>query len=147
MTNYPPQGTQKLPIVIVKKADQTINSQIALQDVTDLVHILKPNTRYYVLVSGRMSSPSAADIDLTFKVIAGTVYAEFNVTVGMSDLSSFGSEVLFNTSGINQSLYVAGWLKTGAGGGTLQLQYTQNVTNVGNTTIFEGAMMAIYELD
>jgi len=135
------------PIIITKKADQTINSQIVLQDVTDLVFVLKPNTRYYVLVSGRMVSPSLADLDLTFKAITGTVYAHFNVTVGMSNVAFFGTEKTFVTSGFIQSLYVAGWLKTGSGGGTLQLQYAQNVSDVGNTTILEGSMLAIYELD
>ena len=133
-------------VTLTKTAIQTIDAETTLQDVTELVLVLKPNTRYYVLVNARMISPAAADIDITFEAIAGTDYAQFRVGLAISDLVNFGTEDLQATSGVNQSLFVCGWLQTGAGGGTLQLQFAQNVSNAGDTSILEGSGMIVTEL-
>lgn len=141
-------GSQHLfnPKVILKTADQIIDTQTTLQDVTDLVSKLKPSTRYYVLVAGRMISPAAADMDLSFKAITGTGYAQFRITMGTGALVNFGTESNSATSGSNESLFLPAWLKTGSAGGTLQLQYAQATSNAGDTKILEGTVMLVYEL-
>jgi len=146
MGSNPPQGNPINPIIIPKTADQTISSQTTLQDVTDLVHVLKPSTRYVIEYLTNITSPAAADLDFTFKAISGTAYAEFGLGLGSSATTAFGTEELEVTSGVREQIAGVAWLKTGSGGGTLQLQYAQNVSDAGNTTVHEGAVLLLYIL-
>lgn len=134
-------------IILTTTSDFTINSETTPQDVPKLVQVLKPNTKYYVVVIGRAISPAIADLDATFKAIPGTSYAQCLMGVGINTFTNFGTAVIRAMTGLQQSIFFPGWLKTGPAGGTLQFQINQDISDAGNTSIFEGTSLFIYELD
>ncbi len=141
---------QKTEIVLItKKSDQTITSQITLEDDSELKSTLKPNTRHFVSFYGRLISPNTADMDLTFKAIPGTIYAEFNESIGVTirDVTNFGTEETFSMTGNIKGCSISAWIETGPAGGTLQLQFAQTTSDAGNTSILKDSMLVIYELE
>lgn len=141
---------QKTEIVLItKKSDQTINNQTTLVDITELKATLKPNTRYMALFRGRLISPNTADMDLTFKAIPGTLYAEFNESIGVTirDVTNFGTEETFAMTGNIKGCSISAWIETGPAGGILQPQFGQNVPIVGDTSVLKDSILVLYELD
>ncbi len=135
-------GTQ----VVAKTADIVINSDITINDDPDLKIDLLPNKRYYGTMILRLIFPSNADLDVSFKVISGTVYANFGLDmISAVSATSFGTELLIPTDGAFQvvKLYIA--LLTGSGGGTLQFQWAQNVSQAGDSTLFQGSSLVLFK--
>lgn len=132
--------------VIIKTADQTVNNSTVLVDDDDLSLVLKANTRYAFVLYLRYVSPVVAGIDLTFEAIAGTTYADFNDTENTNeDAVAFGTETARQATGNNELIIIMGFVKTGAGGGTLQLQWAQTTATVGDTKVLEGTTLLVYE--
>ncbi len=131
--------------IITKIATETINSTTTIQDDDELKKVLKANTRYTGLLLLLIDASSVPDLDITFKVISGTVYARFGYVSGLQPATAFGVESGLQTSGADQFVSVLFAVKTGSGGGTLQFQWAQNVSDAAGTAIKEGSMMILYE--
>jgi len=147
-TNWTNAPSRPSVITLFVSANQTHTpSDTDLEDITDLVFTLQASTHYYVWFCLQYTTPAAADMDITFEAIAGTDYANFGRGGGNVDVVNFGTEALVTASGNKQQQVGQAWLQTGVGGGTLQMQFAQAISNAGDTIINEGSAMIIYQLD
>ncbi len=133
--------------IAVMTADQTHTvSDTDLEDVTELVISVSPNTKYFLLCTLRLTSPAAADIDVTFAAIANTDYAGFQVGTTIKNPVAFGTERMEDTDSAEETIQYYGMFKTGSTGGDLQFQFAQNASNAGNTIIHQGSSILLYTL-
>jgi len=130
--------------VVVKTADQQVTSSITIIDDDDLFLTLSPSKRYSGFVLMRYNSGSTPDIDYTFKAITGTTYAQFG-TEAFQGTAAFGAESTQATDGTDRYSIVKFIVKTGAGGGVLQFQWAQNVSDAGATKVLEGSTLVVYQ--
>ncbi len=133
----------------VKTADQIVNNSETIVDCTDLVHTLKANTRYSGMILLRLFSATGPDYVHTFKVISGTVYAEFissGLLAPLGNPTNFATERNEVTDGAAEVMVIYFWLETGSsGGGTIQYQFAQDTATASNTTVKVGSTMVVYE--
>ncbi len=131
--------------VITQKAPHTINSETTMQD-TELVFPLRASTRYSGLLILRFSSGVTPKIDFTFTAISGTTLAEFGQqTSAPQNPTAFGTDKGFNTDAATEIIILAFFVTTGTGGGTLQFQFAQNVSDAGATVFKQGSQMVVFE--
>ncbi len=131
---------------IIKETDQIVSNSTTLIDDSDLKFTLRASKRYYGFLTVRHISTSVADLKITFKVISGTGYA-FYSPVGTNVLSenAFGVESNPAGAGANKIALYYFWLKTGTGGGVLQVSWAQQAAEVSNTKVLEGSSLEVHE--
>ena len=129
-------------------ADQihTQSSEV-MEDVTELVHAVPANTRFYFICTIRLTSPTNADIDVTFAAIANTDYTGFHSGTTIKNPIAFATERMETTDGTLEQIQYYGMLKTGSTAGSLQFQFAQTTAQASNTTIHEGSSLMLYTLD
>lgn len=133
---------------VVKKIDETINSDTVLHDDDELFSALEANKVYAYF--GVLFYISGTTPDLKFKLVipSGSVG-----TRGSGNLSSSGTvgttdiitQLTLATSGVGQHTLMIGNITTGSTPGNLQLQWAQNTSNAGDTTVKAGTFFAIWE--
>ncbi len=135
--------------IFIKKTGQDVNNSETLVNCTELAASLKANKVYTGMLQLRISSPTAADLDITFADISGATGDVFVIGGGSqnspSTTTSMGAELGVTTSAGNEVILVYFWITVGSTPGTLQLQFAQTVATVGNTTIQAGSSMMVVE--
>ncbi len=131
--------------VVILKADETVNNSETLIN-SALNLSLKVNKRYSGFLMLRFVSPSAADMDYTWAAITGATNAGFEVGGGTAnDEIALATESTIATSGNNQIIMLSFSLKMGSTAGTLQFKFAQTTATVGNTKVFQGSTLVVFE--
>ncbi len=134
--------------VIVKASNQTENSNETMVDDSHLKLVLRPSVRYTGYVVIQLQSGTTPDMDVTMKDITGATedffYVEGVGLGGLMDEISFGTEHSFVTDGSKELAVLHFSLLVGAAGGTLQFQFAQGTSDAGNTTVYKGSYLVVF---
>ncbi len=140
-----------IPKVIIKSADETINSSSTLQNDDELTIAVSANKRYYFNLYLYFLSDTTPDFKYAFTVPASTtsrrLLGNWN---GASAESATGALTTVSTivSGgtSQQTLMLSAYVITGASAGSITLQWAQDTSDVANTTVKAGSTMVMYEV-
>ncbi len=128
--------------------DETVTSSTTYVNSTFLKVPLKKNTAYSGICWLRVISPTAADIKFTFVDIASAVSDVFDVA-GAADIIrnpvAFGSDLVIATDGSDEYIIIYFTILVSSTAGDLQLQFSQNSSDGGNTILQRTSFMAVFE--
>jgi len=133
--------------VITKKTTTTIDTDDSLNNDTDLKFALRAQTYYHGYLHLRFNSVAAADIDVTFTDITGATADEFHLTsnaVAQNPIA-FGTELNIPTDGAVENVIIHFTVKTGSIAADLQFQWAQGTSNGGNTIVYVGSSLVVFE--
>ncbi len=140
---------------VLKTSDETIDTDTTLSDDAALAGLIMAtgSSHYYIECIFRMTSVAAADFKFRF------VWSETPTEVAIQSVScntTAGHNVdaidlptgqfVHDTNGADSIMSVTGTFKTGATPGTITLQWAQNISDGGNTTVHAGSFMRITKL-
>ncbi len=140
------------PTIYLVTADQDIDTDITMNNVTNMAWTVEAGHTYYVEGILRTISPAAADVDLLVTIPAGADVllntlgltapgSTLDINGGGFDEASEGVGIL--STGSTQYHRLAGVLHIGGTGGTVQLQFGQRTSNAGTTSILEGTFALV----
>jgi len=133
---------------VVKKVTQTIDTNDILVNDDELFVALNANKNYGFLLFMPHISPVAADIKYDFSIPAGASGRRTDVrfdsgTSFITPLITVAKSVA--TGGTASSLQVMGNVIMAGTAGNFQFQWTQNVSNAGDTSVLAGAFFIVWE--
>lgn len=133
-------------LVALKTSDTTITSDNTLNDDAQLLLVLADSGSYSITGKFFVQSGTTPDIQFAFNGVSlVTTHCIWGgAGASTSATTCAGAGVLFATSGAEQVVTVTGNVLVGSSagdGGTLQLQWAQNTSDPGNTTVFSGSML------
>lgn len=137
---------------IVKQTDQTKNSDITLANDSELVIALAANSKYLVdiLVGFYFDATPGIKIQLAFSGtltswLANSIICEHDGTAvftnSFNDATLTTTQVITSVSNTNGILRIKGIIEVGASAGNLSVQFAQNVSDAGNTTVKKGSFI------
>jgi hypothetical protein len=133
----------------VKSANQIITTQTTLVNDADMRFAVAANSLYEFHAHIKFASPGGGDWKTSFTVPAGAS-AEFNrVGLNLSSQPTSGTNWLDTDSVPSQGSGAGtplttdffGWVVTASTAGNLILQWAQNTSNAGNTTLFKNSYL------
>lgn len=140
--------------VIIKAADETINSNATLQDDNELQFAAVAGGSYYIEILLVYGGDSTADLKHGFAVSAGTITRIWRKVVGWHGTTASGTEAMAAESGVAQTSAMAlacaggdrmvSTIHTGFQVGsdcTFKFQWAQNSSNANNTSVFAGSVL------
>lgn len=144
---YATEGTT----LIGKASDETRNSTTTFADDGALVSdTLEANTAYKVEVFLPVNSGTTPDFKMALDrsgLSDAELYWQQFITLGGGSAAAahtFGTSVTTTTATGNDQLWgAAGILVTGSNTGTLKVQWAQNTSDAGNTTVKAGAVLRL----
>ncbi len=145
-------GNEDLIYTIIKSADQSVTSSVALQDDTELKFAMAANTSYAFRISMKVVSASATpDIKVALNGPAGLQRLEAYVVGYGPDYASIddGGWITAYETAISMtygaapivSIEIFGTVKNGSTAGDLVLRWAQRVSNANATTVAAGSLL------
>lgn len=128
--------------LIMKTVDETINSSTVFQDDDTLFFAPAINTRSEFFLYLLINSGNVPDFKYQFTGPSGAIALIIAQTFSASseaNTRSFSSSQLITSDGIDEVVVVHGFIKMAGTAGNIQLQWAQNVSDAGDTSVLEGA--------
>jgi len=135
--------------VIIKTVDQVVNNSITLQNDDDFVFAVRNGFDYFGYMFEFILSPSAADIRDRWVLPAATLGRRLAAAAaGDAARSTTGITATFNhaCNGTQQSSFQPFKMEVFADGNA-QWQWGQQTATVGDTTIFAGSSLIVWEVE
>jgi len=129
---------------VVKKVDQIISNSTTLEDDDELVVALLANKTYAFYLAYDFLTTTVADIKLLFAIPAGASGAMGRIlsSTDVQDITVAEAIAAVNTEMIT---CYSGKVVTAGTAGNMQLQWAQNTAQVFDTTVNQGALLAVWE--
>lgn len=142
---------------IVKQADETKNSDTTLADDSELVIALEANTKYLIDILIGFYFDATPDIKLQLAFsgtltswLANKIICEndgsASFTNSFNDATLTTTHIITSASNTNGILKINGIIEVGASSGNLSMQFAQNTSDVGNTTVKKGSFIKINKI-
>jgi len=134
---------------VVKTADEVITSDSTLSDDAELVIALQANKVYHFYGSMYYKSGSTPDIKFACSIPAGATARRINdnwtalVKRNTSDFT-VSSGAIAGTGNTDVQVY-EGFVIMAGTAGNFAFQWAQNISNAGETTVFAGSHIVVWE--
>jgi len=124
----------------MKTANESRNTTTTLADDADLTVTLAANTRYSFRMVGFVVAANATpDIKLHLAGPAGTVYKAANTHDVTGNYRTHANDIIMTTITTTPQIFdISGYVKTAGTAGAMTIQWAQNVSDAGDTTLEEG---------
>jgi len=130
----------------VKSADETIDTSTVMQNDDELVVAVQANTTYKFVLILMINSVAAADFKWQMALPAGASGDSINgihrqdAFVSITDITA--SHTL-TSNAVDEAIVVTGRIIIAGTAGNAQLQWAQNTSNAGDTTVLQGASLVL----
>lgn len=137
---------------VYKTADETIASDATLSDDADLKFPVDANSDYTFIMFLHVTSNTTADFKYAFTQPSGS-FGRMKSTGDWDAVNSTGlvsidaSTAVVIGSATEKTLEQHGRIITGSTAGTIQLQWAQNTSDAGNTTLEQGSIIMWKKMD
>ena len=133
--------------LVIKKTDETRVSDIVVANDAEIKFTANPNKDYTIRLWLITNSVAAADFDYKWTVPSGSIGFvdsawDANTNTAFTDWTG---EQFLGGNATNLVVPVMGRALIGVTGGEVNLQWAQNVSDVGDTTVKAGTMIEVYE--
>lgn len=137
-----------VPVVVLKPSSESVSNNATLQNDDHLFAALLPNARYRIAGHVFINAPVTPQIKLawTWPVSATAKIFMGNLTNQLTNnflFTTSGGSVGFAGSASDAVLMLRGYIVTGANGGNLQFQWSQNVSNASPTVVQVGSALEL----
>jgi hypothetical protein len=140
-------GTEAGWGTVVKSADQSIQSDVTLDNDSELSFAVDANSRYSFRIVVHFETPAAADFkcDVNGPGSMGSVRLYLMYTPGggtsmtTAIQTGFGNAVALTATGTSGAIIYEGAIETGASSGTVVFRWAQNSSTASNTTVKRGS--------
>lgn len=142
ITDLRPFANSRDKITVLKTADESVTSSIAMQDDNELQFTAHPGEVWRVSSILRLfSTSSTPDFDYTFVGPSGTTGA-ISSGDGSGNVLALGSEGGTQIVGGTEKFFIPiGVIYVGATGGLVKLQWAQNISDAAATTVKSGSIL------
>jgi len=141
-------GTGQTFAKVVKSIDETLNSDDTLQDDDELVFAANANKTYYVMCHVWLNSGTTPDFKFTWVLPAGASGVKQNANWnGVQDSQTTDVEATNNVTMAVGTRIISMSFKIIVGGtaGDIQLQWAQQTSDAGDTTVQQGSCLLAWE--
>lgn len=135
------------PTQVRKTVTETITESTVLQNDDELLYALAANeiVRFSALL--RINSSSTPDIKFGFTVPTGATLSWMMTTPEATDeVATSGGSATMQTSGNDQIVVLEGTVVNGGTSGNLQLQWAQNTSSVGSTSVLINSILTVWTI-
>jgi len=139
---------------VFKSADETIASDDTLTDDSDLTFSVDASSFYFFILRMEINSPITPDFKYIMSLPVGATgnWTKAGAFLSPSsetyDPDSVLTQIFFSTAGANDNLlFQVGYLETDTTAGTAAVQWAQNTSNAGATTVRKGSTMMFKKLN
>jgi len=132
----------------VKSADETLDTDTTLQNDDDLLLALSANKVYHIQILLFVNSPSAANFKMQFTLPSGASGIMVNGDWQWASLvitQSVTTADTVTTTGNDQCIASYMTVTTTGTPGNITLQWAQNISDGGTTTVKAGSMLVAWE--
>lgn len=149
------------PIVIMKLADTSVNSDITVNDDPDLVFAIGPNENWAVVYNLFVTGNASGDIRIAIGTPTGcsgtfTSFGLVSTASTSGNLQTDGEILTGGTSGDHGTaapgagsvIGLMAWagLVNGANAGNVQFKWAQISSNINNVTLMKGSFLTAYRI-
>lgn len=151
---YPATGG-RIPKVITKAADETVNNSTSYQDDDELILPVLANEQWFIICAVRSISSNTADIKLQWTLPAGAVWrgdrrfwnessvAQNHPHLDLTSGTAMAGQVSASFSGVH---YI-GILTVAGTAGDVALQWAQNTLEASNTVVKASSCILAWKLN
>lgn len=122
---------------------QTITTEIVFQNVDVILFTATANKTYGFMIRLFFTSPATADIQFQFSLPAGAS-VDYETTDANGE-NTTATTFAVSTNGGNQQIVIWGQIDMAGTAGTVQLQFRQQASDAGDTTLHRGNFMVVWE--
>jgi len=134
---------------IVKATDETIDTDTTLSDDAELLFTPTINKVYHFELRLYIQSATAADFKVGWSVPSGATVLGLEADIWRNDILQNADDqtVAFAvaTDGNLEMMLLCGKILMSSTSGSAAVQWAQNVSNGGNTTVLAGSTLLVYE--
>lgn len=144
---------QRLALLALKSADETVNNSAALQNDNHLFLSVAASTNYEMMLRLIVNSGTTPDIkvDFTYPTGATATFQQQMLEPGSSTAGLQGpyvqTDVLaMGTTGSNQIIFITGLWFISTTAGTLQVRWAQNTATASNSIVRANSYMILRKI-
>jgi hypothetical protein len=140
----------KIPMVVRKTADETISASTTFQDDNELSIAVEASSTYWCHLHLQTSSGTTPDFKYQFSKPSGATTPAWNAvyfTAAAALTASISGDAL-TTGGFGADFPVEAWgfLVTSSTAGQFTLQWAQNTSDAGSTTVRAGSALELTKI-
>lgn len=129
-----------------KTADESVTSDITLNNDADLVIAVEANSVYRLSLELITNAHATPDLDFDFSIPSGATLYTMIGTNGTIPIPA-GTEINIKGSGIDLAYPYYGYVKTSATAGNVQFKWAQSISDANATTVKLGTSLILTKLN